>query len=1625
MGTNAHDIWDFVKSVGGKTYVIDCHSVTYAWARCAVVCFDSAESLDAGVRTTPVLRNTNFHWSRLISAKCAKYEKLGHTLLSCVVGGKFSSGNSLRRAFSDMDKSRLAAIYAKHSALIARPVSFGDNGFSLEIKPSLLVTMEVNNRFAALECSLVCLAEQVGKLAKRLDALGPMVLQPSPGCQPLVTPLSQDQGADVVMSESSGVSTSGGTVIGVVSFNMSSVSKLEDSMRCLMEMVLGLLAKVDSIGVHSEDVIRWHKEMNNLVSIVTETKLRMFTSGSDFGHLGVDIAVIMNISLAHHVCKVSEVPGWLLSVKLLFKNKLSVSILGLYAGASPVINSLIAKTVNESFFIVLGGDFNEDGFHKCASFRKCFDLGLANSLVESLAVKLPTWANSRSIKKTIDYMLVSSNLVNVIVHRSVLNVGEHFETDHQAVSVSLGLGGLLDMQLNSFHKQVNRNHWKFNFKDADDVKWNKFKGAITANAIMFFDDFIASQQFSDLDAMWNIVCKIMVLLANKDYDSVFTKESSKFHKLELLISKLVKAFWSICHDEFISLLEVWGFLDNDNTSVVRSLFLSSSPLNTVWSALSKIRKTYCLLKMAELKHRMESFKLNKSHTIRSILKCSSHKVVLDHLVVDNKLVIELSLVRSRVDEIIEGWTRKHRVVPNVPDVWHHQYWPLDYIFDEAFSGIMQPIEFLELFGVVSDLPVGKAAGLLGISNELWMHSNRSVLDMLLVLLNFCLSHESVSGVLTNTRPIALIETAHKILSKILSNRILLACSAHNILHGDNFSVLKSTTTQTPIFAIGLVVENALEKNWKLWLHLEKCLVRIKMCSKFIHFFGNIHRNRTNRVMMNFSLTNGYSVHNGLNQGEVFSLLLWHIFYDPLLCEIKYQKSVCGYRLNSHFVSRNGFGSSQTATQHILNVASEFLQINDISINNDKTVVIPINSRISNSSLFISGSPIFIAKKGKSHQYLGIFLSSDGLSKPSLAKAHSDVHFFSNLVLKKMVSDKQFLYLVLAVLHPIVSYRTQFSFILVSVCNKWNALICKSLKLKSGLPLNFPSDMIHHSSFYGLKSFSQCQSYDLQVLCWHPVHPLSSSACIRVSVSNNFLSGMVRILLRCNLSLGGSLASSFWFRDGVSISAVLSKSLFFKYLPSLQHYGIAFKKLDPCGPVPKWFKRSVVFLNGASSFSLASGGVGPMDICGSDDFVSVCDYLFRVSTDSLSVYTDGSVKNLGMAGCRAGAAAFFEDINLGLGVCVQGLMSFILVELQAVVLALKCMPVDCSVCLFSDSQAALDACKSEVNLMYLDFRNWCWVEHWHIRNIIHRKNLRVSWHKIKGHSGVLGNDCANSFADTTAFFVWLFPSRVDEHFLLADGDVFCAVCWARWKVGSSSGFLAGDLHSNVNWLAFSRVWHPDLHMATGFTSRHTADICTYLMKALHRRLPVAVQKRIYDKCYSSVLCLYCGEVEVSDHVFSCIIDDAACRQVLESCMSFWMVLSGLSFSSSSILQLLSTCALDFLVFSALCKNFEAVSIFCDPKIAGIKTADFVHSICVAFRDDIWLVHAKHHAYMEKNDLILVDGSVPISLSGLASRFSDDMVKLLGVTEAFGVRFGFRKSCSFFSDIGNPVLVNIIV
>ncbi|KAG9302639.1 hypothetical protein G9A89_007343 [Geosiphon pyriformis] len=98
-------------------------------------------------------------------------------------------------------------------------------------------------------------------------------------------------------------------------------------------------------------------------------------------------------------------------------------------------------------------------------------------------------------------MFVSPNLVGAVVDHGVDGIEDYFDTNHKAVYVFVDLGGLLDVQLNSLHKQANRNCWKYDIKNASKIKWSEFRNATAANAVMFLDEFVVAKQFSDLNAI--------------------------------------------------------------------------------------------------------------------------------------------------------------------------------------------------------------------------------------------------------------------------------------------------------------------------------------------------------------------------------------------------------------------------------------------------------------------------------------------------------------------------------------------------------------------------------------------------------------------------------------------------------------------------------------------------------------------------------------------------------------------------------------------------------------------------------------------------------------------------------------------------------------------------------------------------------------------------------------------------------------------------------------------------------------------------------------------------------------------------------------------------------------------
>ncbi|KAG9288053.1 hypothetical protein G9A89_017648 [Geosiphon pyriformis] len=642
------------------------------------------------------------------------------------------------------------------------------------------------------------------------------------------------------------------------------------------------------------------------------------------------------------------------------------------------------------------------------------------------------------------------------------------------------------------------------------------------------------------------------------------------------------------------------------------------------------------------------------------------------------------------------------------------------------------------------------------------------------------------------------------------------------------------------------------------------------------------------------------------------------------------------------------GNCLAATQCILDIVSKFFSINDIVINTDKTVAIPINREAREVSLSISNSRISIVKKSVSYQYLGIFFSTDGLFKPSLAKAYSDIRFFSNVVLRKAVTEKQFLYLVSAVLQPIIGYRFQFSCIFKSVCEKWDKMLRKGLKLKANLPKDFPNEALYHPELYSLRIFEQVlaenilaglvvfanageilsklfkhRAMELQATSWMLQHSLRVPINLLINSTNCFLAGATCVFKLCNLSLGGDLPDVFQAKHSIAVLDVLSLKSYLCVVKSLKRYGIVWKKLDPRGPVPVWFVSLVEFIkeDGLSNCVALSHCSALADFpC---DFSYVNERLLNSNLSFVTIYTNSSIKSLGSLDAHGGAAAYFPDANISIRVKMDGLLFSTLVELQAIALALEYVPISWSVVLFTDSQASLDLCESGGGVFSLDFHDKCWIKKEHICCVIFKKGLSVTWNKVKGHSGVVGNKRANFYADVTVASKFFLPFVVPYCFLRVEDrpvfknarhvakKLFNAVHSVSWEAKCVGSFIKAGLCDRFNKTNTFCVWHLNGKIKSGYTIISHESAPPPLTSGQKEKI---VQSEIFKYC------MQCELVEDSDHMFFCAHNANVWKTLLLNTSMEWNAVLEITANGNVIINSLHKTGSSINLFIVLAKSF---------------------------------------------------------------------------------------------------------
>src|SRR5215212_729055 len=518
--------------------------------------------------------------------------------------------------------------------------------------------------------------------------------------------------------------------------------------------------------------------------------------------------------------------------------------------------------------------------------------------------------------------------------------------------------------------------------------------------------------------------------------------------------------------------------------------------------------------------------------IDSILEREKKVITLDRCIIkdasgDEILITEkeevLKAVKDHFNKLSNTATKP---TAQLERVWKEEYEPLVQVEDECFIDIMNSITTDEWTEVLHTLPLGKAAGLSKISYEMIKYSSKKCKEILRKFYDLCLQLNDIPNQwnqaivypipkpgdwelnLAKIRPITLLETPRKILMKILTNRLSNKLeNNYEILKNHNYAGLPGRSTQEPIHTLNTLMENARETNKELWILMQdmskaydlvnresliKALRRIKLPETFTTFISNSLKNRRNKIITDFGYTESFKISNGIDQGEIMSLLLWVIYYNPLFTKIEKMKETSnigyelGYKENKVSVTDLAYMDDSTwiakkksELETILNVADSFNEFNGIKVNKDKSQLIVINSTESiadtNITYGYNTTKIQPLRNNTSTRFLGVWISEKDNKNFVKNQIKDELDKAYNVMKYKKLIDDQIKYIYNVVLVPRCEYKMLITILSREEIKKLTTRIRKLLRNKIGISNIAPNIILPHKELYNLIDLYHRQS----------------------------------------------------------------------------------------------------------------------------------------------------------------------------------------------------------------------------------------------------------------------------------------------------------------------------------------------------------------------------------------------------------------------------------------------------------------------------------------------------------------------------------------------------------------------
>ena len=288
--------------------------------------------------------------------------------------------------------------------------------------------------------------------------------------------------------------------------------------------------------------------------------------------------------------------------------------------------------------------------------------------------------------------------------------------------------------------------------------------------------------------------------------------------------------------------------------------------------------------------------------------------------------------------------------------------------------IGQPITQQELLLSIKEAKKGKSPGLDGLSVEFYTTFFPEIKTLLLAALNFLYNNgipntEIAEGAITlihkkgdrkkisNYRPITLLNTDYKILSKILNKRITpllgqIISPLQNLQPSSSThmasAILRDTyyeAQKNPIdsYFIAIDFKKAFDSIAHTWLI--QVLTFLKFPQVFTKYIDSIQQYSTSKIQVNSTLTDPFFIRKGVRQGDPISPTLFIIALNPLLFKIQFETSISPVpnpirnapKIVAYADDVTLCISKKKSVLAAQNLFSQFHQISGLEINKNKSV----------------------------------------------------------------------------------------------------------------------------------------------------------------------------------------------------------------------------------------------------------------------------------------------------------------------------------------------------------------------------------------------------------------------------------------------------------------------------------------------------------------------------------------------------------------------------------------------------------------------------------------------------------------------------------------------------------------